>query len=133
MASERLGADGKKLPKSRRGTDAIDYMSPEEKSEFLGWCMNGFQKWHSEMVEANFAKPSLEETYRPALMMSYNRAAAYDDATVMKQTALEIEEDIRVFLSQRMRDKKMDMYVGTPKHWQVVDEEVYGKGKILIK
>ena len=122
------GTEGKKLPSSKKGTDVIDFMSPEERAKFLQNRLKVFAKMHAEYKEECCSHPTINEIYRPAVLLSYNRANGYDDAPLVKQTALEIEEDYRQFLAERMRDKKLDVSVGTPKHWQVVDEEVYGKG-----
>lgn len=50
-----------------------------------------------------------------------------------KQYYLETEQYLRYMLAERMGEKKIDVYRGTPKMWQMIKENVYGKGTSICK
>eukprot|EP01022_Parablepharisma_sp_SALTPOND_P032254 TRINITY_DN835_c0_g1_i1.p6 TRINITY_DN835_c0_g1~~TRINITY_DN835_c0_g1_i1.p6 ORF type:complete len:128 (-),score=9.26 TRINITY_DN835_c0_g1_i1:485-868(-) len=53
-----------------------------------------------------------------------------EDDPLTKQLYLEIEQEIRKLIAERQSTKKLDLYRGSPLLWQVVDDDIYGKGKV---
>lgn len=74
----------------------------------------------------------METTYRPEFFMNFPRGASpiYNDKRI-QHMYLEVEYYItEVAGKQRIESQEMDMYKGTVKKWQVLDEQAFTKDQV---
>ena len=74
----------------------------------------------------------IEDTYKPEYLMFYKRgAASHVNEARIRQMYIELRYMVEeIYGKERIVNKEMDMYRGTVKKWQVLDDEGFDRDQI---
>jgi hypothetical protein len=108
-------------------------MTLEERSDEL---QNAFETQPKIMQimsrDYNPYSNDLEQDYFPRQQLWRERGAlGYENDPIMREVFVELEYLIEEIIGyQRIHTKKMDMYKGTVKKWQVLDDKAFNREEI---
>lgn len=76
---------------------------------------------------------NLEDDYHQNHFIFRERGATgIENDPIMRQIFLDLEYMVEeVIGAKRIKDKKMDMYKGTPKRWQILDDETHDREQVI--
>lgn len=111
-----------------------DNMTREEKAEFIREAVSET----GEIVRVNneMANPAMSkyiaDIYEPEYLMFYKRGAAgHVNEARIRNMYLELRYMVEeIYGKERIETKQMDMYRGTVKKWQVLDDQAFERDQI---
>ena len=113
----------------------LDSFDPEQAAQQIFEDINdAIPKYVKEHVEEFEQWNHGEDDYSPQFFMFRDRGVTgIEHEPQMKQVYLELEHLIEdVFAAKRIREKKMEVYKGTVKKWQVLDDAVVDREQVRL-
>lgn len=109
------------------------YESRESRAKFMKKFFEEIPEDHKYMCEnqVRAIRHDLEDVYHPTYIVFNSRGQLIPNERRLQHMYLELEYLITdVIGRERIETKEMDMYKGTPKKWQVLDDEQFSRDQI---